>query len=179
MPRAISSGGAVEPPFELVSVVTMIRTPSSDRRRRSRSATSWTSPTPSPSTKVTPASIRSTIRGVRPCSSSTTEPFSPIRIASAGTPASRASWPWAASIRYSPCTGMTARGRTSESSVRISSEQAWPDTWTGAISWCSTSAPICASRLIESWTRSSFPGTGLAEMMTVSPRSIEIDGWSS
>ena len=37
------------------SVATMIRTPSSDRWRRSRSATSWTSPTPRPSTNVTPA----------------------------------------------------------------------------------------------------------------------------
>ena len=56
-------------------------------------------------------------------------------------------------------------------SVRSSSEQAWPETWTGAISWCSTSAPVFASWLIVSCTRSSFPGTGFAEMITVSPRS--------
>ena len=95
------------------------------------------------------------------------------RSASSGIPASRASCACAASIRYSPWIGITARGRTSESSVRISSEQAWPETCTGAISWCRTSAPCRASRLIESWTRSSFPGTGLAEMITVSPRSTE------
>ena len=111
--------------------------------------------------------------------SSTTEPFSAITIALAGTPASRASCACAASIRYSPWIGITARGRTSESSVRISSEQAWPETCTGAISWCSTSAPSRASRLIESWTRSSFPGTGFAEMITVSPRSTSTFGWSS
>ena len=45
--------------------------------------------------------------------------------------------------------------------MRISSEQAWPETCTGAISWCSTSAPAFASRLIESWTRSSLPGNRL------------------
>ena len=101
-----------------------------------------------------------------------------MMIASAGTPDSRASCPCAASIRYSPCTGIIARGRSSESIVRISSEQAWPETCTGAISWCSTSAPAFASRLIESWTRSSLPGTGFAEMITVSPRSTEMDGWS-
>src|SRR2546430_5795275 len=32
------------------------------------------------------------------------------------------------------------------------SEQACPETWTGAISWCSTSAPDLASRLMASWT---------------------------
>ena len=81
-------------------------------------------------------------------------------------------------MRYSPWIGITARGRTSERSVRISSEHACPETWTGAISWCSTSAPWRASRLIESCTRSSFPGTGFAEMITVSPRSTETFGWS-
>ena len=45
--------------------------------------------------------------------------------------------------------------------MRISSELPCPETCTGAISWCSTSAPAFASRLIVSWTRSSFPGTGL------------------
>ena len=35
-------------------------------------------------------------------------------------------------------------------------------------------ARTCASRLIVSWTRSSFPGTGFAEMITVSPRSTVI-----
>jgi hypothetical protein len=81
-------------------------------------------------------------------------------------------------MRYSPWIGITARGRTSESSVRSSSEQACPDTCTGAISWCRTSAPSCARRLIESWTRSSFPGTGFAEMITVSPRSTTTFWWS-
>src|SRR5262249_23720879 len=44
-PRAISSGEALRDPFELVSVATTISTPSSDSRRRSRSATSLRSPT--------------------------------------------------------------------------------------------------------------------------------------
>jgi hypothetical protein len=70
------------------------------------------------------------------------------------------------------------RGRSSESIVRSSSWQAWPETCTGAISSCSTSAPARASWLIESWTRSSFPGTGFAEMITVSPGSTESVGWS-
>ena len=55
--------------------------------------------------------------------------------------------------------------------MRSSSWQAWPETCTGAISSCRTSAPAFASRLIASWTRSSFPGTGFAEMITVSPGS--------
>ena len=62
--------------------------------------------------------------------------------------------------------------------VRSSSAQPWPETCTGALSSCSTSAPIFASRLIASWTRSSFPGIGLAEMITVSPRSTWTAGWS-
>ena len=62
--------------------------------------------------------------------------------------------------------------------MRISSEFPWPETCTGAISWCSTSAPARASSLIVSWTRSSFPGTAFAEMMTVSPRSTSTVGWS-
>ena len=63
--------------------------------------------------------------------SSTTLPLSAITIPAAGTPASRASWACAASIRYSPWIGITARGLTSESIVRSSSEQAWPETCTG------------------------------------------------
>ena len=62
--------------------------------------------------------------------------------------------------------------------MRSSSWHAWPDTWTGAISSCSTSAPAFASWLIESCTRSSFPGTGFAEMMTVSPGPTSSAGWS-
>ena len=53
------------------TVATTISTPCSDRCRRSRSATSRTSPTPSPSTNVTPVSTRSTIRGPRSSSSTT------------------------------------------------------------------------------------------------------------
>ena len=70
---------------------------------------------------------------------------------------------------------MTDRGRTSPSIVRSSSAWPWPETCTGAISWWSTSAPERASWLIASCTRSSFPGTGLAEMITVSPR-LDPDG---
>ena len=62
--------------------------------------------------------------------------------------------------------------------VRSSSWQAWPETCTGAISSCSTSAPARASWLMESWTRSSFPGTGFAEITTVSPGSTETALWS-
>ena len=62
--------------------------------------------------------------------------------------------------------------------MRISSEFPWPETCTGAISWCSTSAPARASWLIVSCTRSSFPGTAFAEMITVSPRSTSTVGWS-
>ena len=62
--------------------------------------------------------------------------------------------------------------------VRSSSALPWPETCTGALSSCSTSAPIFASRLIASWTRSSLPGIGFAEMITVSPRSTWTAGWS-
>ncbi len=62
--------------------------------------------------------------------------------------------------------------------VRSSSARPWPETCTGALSSCSTSAPERARRLIASCTRSSFPGIGFAEMMTVSPASILTAGWS-
>ena len=54
----------------------------------------------------------------------------------------------------------SAFGRSRPSSVRSSSAHAWPETCTGEFSSCSTSAPLRVSRLIASWTRSSFPGTG-------------------
>ncbi len=147
----------------------MIRTPSSERWRRSRSATSRTSPTPRPSTNVTPDSTWSTIAAPA-VDSSTTEPFSASTIESAGTPASRASRAWAASIRNSPWTGMTRlRPHEGEHACAAPRRMPWPETWTGAFSWCSTSAPAFASWLIASWTRSSLPGTGFAEMITVSP----------
>src|SRR5205823_6252723 len=72
--------------------------------------------------------------------SSITVPFSAITISDAGTPASRASCACAASIRNSPCTGITAFGRSSEMIVRNSSALPCPETCRGAISWCSTSA---------------------------------------
>ena len=71
---------------------------------------------------------------------------------------------------------MTAFGRTSPYSVRISSWFACPETCTAAFSSCKTSAPAFESWLIVSCTRSSFPGTGRAEMITVSPRSTETAG---
>ena len=110
--------------------------------------------------------------------SSTTSPFSARTIDDAGTPASCASRACAACMRYSPWIGITAFGRTSEISVRSSSARAWPETWTSAFSSCSTSAPRRVSWLIVSCTRSSFPGTGRAERITVSPRSTLIAGWS-
>ena len=58
----MSSGGGDLPPFEELSVVTTMRTPSSARRRRSRRATSCTSPTRRLSTNVMPASTPSTSR---------------------------------------------------------------------------------------------------------------------
>src|SRR5918994_401568 len=86
-PRAISSGcGAEASPL---TVATMISTPSSESRRRSRSATSLMSPTLSPSTNVTPVATLSAMR-TPSRDSSTTDPFSAITIAPAGTPASRA-----------------------------------------------------------------------------------------
>ncbi len=54
----MSSGGAISPPSDDASVVTTMITPSSASLRRSRSATSWTSPTRRPSTNVTPDSTR-------------------------------------------------------------------------------------------------------------------------
>ncbi len=88
-----------------------------------------------------------------------------------GMPASRASCACAASMRNSPCTGITASAARAPSIVRSSSARPCPETCTGALSSCSTSAPDFASRLIASWTRSSLPGIGFAEMITVSPRS--------
>ena len=94
--------------------------------------------------------------------SSTTSPFSAITIELAGTPASWARRACAACIRYSPWIGITAFGRSRLNSVRSSSARAWPETCTSAFS---------VRRLIASCTRNSFPGTGRAEMITVSPRS--------
>ena len=82
-------------------------------------------------------------------------------------------------MRNSPWTGITARGRSSAIIVRSSSTFPWPETWTSAFSSWSTSAPFFVRRLIASWTRSSFPGIGFAEMITVSPRSTFTAGWSS
>ncbi len=81
-------------------------------------------------------------------------------------------------MRYSPWIGITARGRTRPYSVRISSCIACPETCTAAFSSCSTSAPALESWLIVSCTRSSFPGTGRADRITVSPRSTVTVLWS-
>ena len=140
----------------------MIRTPSSARRRRSRSATSRDVADAEPVDEGDAGLDLVDDPRRRPRSSSTTVPFSPIRIAVRGhaglarEPRVRRQHPVLAVDRHH----RASAGRAT-SSVRSSSEQAWPETWTGAISWCSTSAPGCASWLIESWTRSSFPGTGL------------------
>ena len=88
---------------------------------------------------------------------------------SAGTPSERAMRAWACRWRISPCTGMTWSGRTSPSTVFSSSAAPWPDTCTGAVSWCSTVAPARQSWFMVSCTASSLPGTGLADMITVSP----------
>ena len=112
---------------------------------------------------------RSTMRR-RDSSSSTTEPFSASTIRVRGHAASRGEL---RVRRQHAELAVDRHDRTSAgrapSIVRSSSALPWPETCTGAISWCRTSAPDFASRLIASWTRSSFPGTGLAEMITVSP----------
>ena len=95
------------------SSTTTMSTPSSARWRRSRSDASRTSPTASPSTKVTPACdlVDDPRAGRRRARRPSRSPRSTIR--SGGTPASRASRACAASIRNSPCTGMTV-ARTQE-----------------------------------------------------------------
>ena len=72
-------------------------------------------------------------------------------------------------MRSSPCTGMNERGCTSASIIFSSSAEPWPETCTASLSWCSTRAPLRVSAFIVSWTASSLPGTGLADMITVSP----------
>ena len=94
------------------------------------------------------------------------------------TPIDSASRACAVSMRRSPCTGMNALGRQSASTVLSSSAEPWPDTCTGAMSWCSTVAPARVSALTVSETASSLPGTGLADMITMSPDWIETTGWS-
>ena len=75
----------------------------------------------------------------------------------------------ASGTRRGPASPPSAgRARAASAAPRRSRD---PETWTSAFSSCSTSAPRRVSWLIESWTRSSFPGTGRAEMITVSPRS--------
>ncbi len=65
-------------------------------------------------------------------------------------------------------------GFTMESMIFSSSAPAWPDTCTRARLLSYTSAPILASWLMTRVTAFSLPGTGVAEMMTVSPSSISM-----
>ena len=95
-----------------------------------------------------------------------------------GTPTDSARAAWAASMRSSPCTGMNAFGCTSASIILSSSAEPWPETCTASLSWCSTRAPRRQSAFIVSCTASSFPGTGLADMITVSPCRICTCRWS-
>ena len=59
-----------------------------------------------------------------------------------------------------------------------SSEAAWPETWTCALPLWMTFAPALASRLMTRLTAFSLPGTGVAAMTTVSPRSTVTVLWS-
>ncbi len=66
-----------------------------------------------------------------------------------------------------------------ESTSFSSSAEAWPDTWTRARDLSYTSAPIFARSLVTLVTAFSLPGTGVAEMMTVSPSSTVMVLWLS
>ena len=177
-PRAISSGGAISPPSEMATrrdddqhAVLGEPSPVAERDVLDVADAEPVDEGDAGGDPVDDADARAASARRRSRSRRSRSP-------AAGMPASRPSFACAASIRYSPWIGMSAFGRTSDSSVRSSSEQAWPETCTGAISSWSTSAPRRASRLIESWTRSSLPGTGFAEMITVSPRSTSTFWWS-
>ena len=93
---------------------------------------------------------------------------------SASTPVASASLAWARRWVASPWTGMKAFGFTRVSMIFSSSAPAWPDTCTLPRLLSYTSAPILARELMTRVTAFSLPGTGVAEMMTVSPSSISM-----
>ena len=160
------------------TVATTISTPSSDRCRRSRKATSRTSPTPSPSTNVTPVSHA--IHDPRPVlvqlddrpvlgehdrARRNARVASQLRV--------RREHPELAVHRHHrlrPDERRSPSGSPPRCRARTRGRARSPG---GA-------PPLraFASRLIVSCTRSSFPGTGFAERITVSPRSTLTDGWS-
>ena len=75
----------------------------------------------------------------------------------------------AASIRRSPCTGMTARGRTSRIHSAISSRWACPETWIGGSVSRTTRAPRRTRWSLIRLTERSWPGIVRAERSTRSP----------
>ena len=90
-----------------------------------------------------------------------------------GMPTSRASRAWALRCTASPCTGMKFLGCVMASMSLSSSWLPWPETCTRVCDLSKTVQPILESELMIPCTLFSLPGTGVAEMITVSSAVME------
>ena len=91
-----------------------------------------------------------------------------MNIFSGGIPRLTAVLACTISCLYSPWTGKKYLGLTSDNINFCSSWQAWPETWTSANELYTTSAPICIKSSITFDTNFSFPGIGVADIITKS-----------
>ena len=135
-----------------------------------------TSPTPNPSTKTRPALTRPPFCPERLVNSNIC-PLSPSRIWSFSTPISTANSPCFLSILYSPWTGRKYFGLIRPSIILSSSWLPCPDTWIRLLLPKTTLAPKRIRLSIVRPTPVSFPGIGVAEIITVSPGIILTLRW--
>ncbi len=84
------------------------------------------------------------------------------------TPTASASRAWWTMCVYSPCTGTNHSGCTMLRSIFSSSCDAWPDTCTGELPPCNTSAPARCNESMMRFTFVSLPGIACAEITTTS-----------
>ena len=161
------SGPAIISPVAPFIVSTTIINPSWDKCWRSLKTTFPTSPTPKPSTKITPA-WTCPVNSAPNLSISNTLPFSSLNILSFGIPIDLAVSLWAIKCLYSPWTGIKNFGLVKAITNFCSSWQACPDTWTSSNAEYTTSAPICISESTTFDTLFSLPGIGFAEIITKS-----------
>ena len=90
-------------------------------------------------------------------------------------PTSSARRACAARWRVSPWMGTKYSGCTRLSMSLSSSAAAWPETCTCTFPLWATVAPALVRRLMTRFTAFSLPGTGVAAITTVSPRSMVMD----
>ena len=145
----------------------MIIKPSCDKCCLSLNTIFPTSPTPKPSTSTLPlwtVLVNSALSSLI----SNTLPFCNIMMLSLSIPILWAVSLWAINCLYSPCTGIKYFGFDNAIINFCSSWQACPDTWTSSNALYTTSAPICIKSSITFDTNFSFPGIGVAEIITKS-----------